>query len=417
MIKFFGKFTSFFVISILLVFTVRRLLFAFTILFLGERKKDEKILGNQDFFQEVIILIPCRDEAEMIPGLCRSLIEIDYPVEKYRVVLIDDGSTDGTGDLMKEYAEERPGWYVLSLPGNTGKASALNNALARFPFGEIIFVLDADHRPRPDILKKVIRYFDDPEVAGVSGYTKVSNPTASPSAYYSTVESSINQLVTMRAKDRLGLAPALLGSNCGYRRTILEQCSGYREGAFSEDSDLTVAFYNAGYKVRFAEDVISFQQVPQSIRGYLKQHIRWGRGLNDVARVHSREIIRNPRLPLPLRLELLIFASGYLDRLALAAAGLLTGLAQIRRDLFTFPYQVIIIALLTPLAQIIALFAKEKVARTMWVRLPVVPLFFLLDIYAAARSLLDTFFNPSRVWTKTERVIPPQHEDDLRLYR
>jgi 1,2-diacylglycerol 3-beta-glucosyltransferase len=318
---------------------------------------------------------------------------------------------------MQVQAKDRPGWYVLSLPWNTGKASALNIALAQFPFGEIVYVFDSDHRPNPETLKRAVRYFDDPMVAGVSGYTKVSNPTASPSAYYSTVESSVNQLVTMRAKDRLGLAPALLGSNCGYRRKMLVQCGGFRKGAFSEDSDLTVAFYNAGYKVRFAEDAISYQQVPQSVTGYLKQHIRWGRGLNDVARVHSLEIIRNKRLALPLRLELLFFTSGYLDRLALAGAGLLTVLSRIRRDLFDFPVQVILFALLTPLVQIITLFFKEKMQITMWVRLPLVPLFFLLDIYATARSLLDPLFNPSRVWTKTERVILPQHEDDRRLYR
>jgi cellulose synthase/poly-beta-1,6-N-acetylglucosamine synthase-like glycosyltransferase len=177
-----------------------------------------------------------------------------------------------------------------------------------------------------------------------------------------------------------------------------------------------MSFYHHGYQVRFAEDAISYQQVPQSLRGYLKQHIRWGRGLNEVARVHGFEIIRNPKLKLPLRIELLIYSSGYLDRLALAGAGLLTALSIVRKDLINFPHQVFVFALLTPLAQIIALFLKEKMSRSMWVRLPLILPFFLLDIYAATRSMLDSLFNPSRVWTKTERVILPTHEDDRRLY-
>ena len=402
------------VITVLLIFNLRRLIFTFTILSSRTDNK-EKYPVVQEYLPEVLILIPCRDEVEMIPDLCRTLIQVDYPREKYQVVLIDDGSTDGTGESMQELASQRPGWNVLSLPRNTGKSSALNAALAQFPFGEIIYIFDADHRPDSEVIQRAVRYFEDPKVAGVSGFTKVSNPIASPSAYYSTVESYINQLVTMRAKDRLGLAPALLGSNCGYRRNILIECGGFRKDAFSEDSDLTVAFYNAGYIVRFAEDAVSYQQVPQSIRGYLKQHIRWGRGLNDVAKVHSLDLLRNQKLSLPLRFELLLFTSGYLDRLALTGAGMLAGLSLARRNLFYFPYQIVIFALLTPFAQIIALFSIERMHWNMWARLPLVPLFFLLDIYAAARSMLDTLFNPSRVWTKTERVKVQRHEVDRRL--
>jgi biofilm PGA synthesis N-glycosyltransferase PgaC len=241
-------------------------------------------------------------------------------------------------------------------------------------------------------------------VAGISGFTKVTNPTASPRAYYATVESYINQLVTMRAKDRLGLAPALLGSNCAYRRDPLTACGAFRRDAFSEDSDLTVTFHNLGYRTRFAEDVISTQQVPQSARGYLRQHVRWGRGLNDVARIHSLEILRNPRLPAPLRIELLLFMAGYLDRIALAGAGFLALISSVRRNFSPFPRRMILFALLTPFAQILALFAKERFSRAMWVRLPLVPIFFALDILAAVRSVMDTLFNRSRAWTKTERI-------------
>ena len=100
----------------------------------------------------------------------------------------------------------------------------------------------------------------------------------------------------MRAKDRLELAPALLGSNCAYRRQPLMACGGFRDGALSEDSDLTVTFYREGYRVRFMEDAVSYQQVPQSLDGYIKQHIRWGRGLNDVARVHSFGSLPRPSI-------------------------------------------------------------------------------------------------------------------------
>jgi cellulose synthase/poly-beta-1,6-N-acetylglucosamine synthase-like glycosyltransferase len=390
------------VIAILLIFNIRRVIFTITILFASNKNK--KISAVQDNLPEVLVLIPCRNEVEMIPDLCRAISRLDYPGEKYQVVLIDDGSTDSTGELMRQQAQARPGWHVLTLSRNIGKANALNIALAQFPVGEIIYIFDADHRPDADVIKSAVRYFEDASVAAVTGFTKVLNPIASPIAYYATVESYANQLITIRAKDRLSLAPALLGANCGYRRQTLIECGGFRKGAFSEDSDLTVAFHKAGYRIRFAEDAVSYQQVPQSIQGYFKQHIRWGRGMNDVAKVHGLDILRSQKLAVPLRFELLVFTAGYLDRMALAGAAALTVLAAVGQERFRFSPKIILFALLTPLAQIIALFIKERVQGAMWVRLPFMPILFILDIFTVARAMIDTLFNRPRLWTKTERV-------------
>ena len=390
------------IVAILLVFNIRRLLFLLAMLPGNGRGKRSSLLRHT-YLPEVLILVPCRDEATVISALCQSLSQLDYPSEKLQVVLIDDGSVDGTGQVMEQQAASRTGWHVLKFAGNLGKAHSLNTALARFSFGEIIYIFDADHRPKADVLRRAARYFYAPRVAAVTGFTKTLNPVASPSAFYSTVESYVNQLVTMRAKDRLGLAPALLGSNCAYRREPLLACGGFRDGALSEDSDLTVTFYKAGYRVRFMEDAISYQQVPQSLDGYLKQHIRWGRGLNDVARVHSLDILRDRTLHGALRLELLLFTAGYLDRLALISAVLLVGLSYLLGSVLTPLLLIILFSLAMPLVQIIALFLKERMNAAMWIRLPLIPVFFAIDIFAALRAMLDTLLNQPRLWTKTER--------------
>jgi cellulose synthase/poly-beta-1,6-N-acetylglucosamine synthase-like glycosyltransferase len=340
----------------------------------------------------------------MIPGLCRALSQLDYPRESLQVVLIDDASVDRTGRVMEKQAAERHGWHVLQFSSNVGKARALNIALARVPFGEIIYIFDADHRPVPQALRRGVQYFFAPRVAAVTGFTRVINPLASPSSFYSTVESYTNQLVTMRAKDRLGLAPALLGSNCAYRRELLNNSGGFRNGAFSEDSDLTVTFYRKGYRIRFAQDAVSTQQVPQSLDGYLKQHIRWGRGLNDVAKVHAWKVLTDRRLSLPLRVELLLFTAGYLDRLALLSALLLIVFSYLSGGALVLPLLgVILFSLAIPLVQIVALFLKEQMDVAMWIRLPLIPIFFAIDIFAAIRSMLETLLNQPRSWFKTQR--------------
>src|SRR5581483_6540927 len=267
----------------------------------------------------------------------------------------------------------------------------------------IVYVIDADHRPQPNTLLALVRYFNTPNVAGVTGHTIVSNALASPSAYYSAVESAVHQMITMRGKDRLDLAPALLGANCAYRRATLVQYGGCAPGVFLEDSDLTIRLSRAGYHLRFAEDAIAYFQVPETRIGYLNQHARWARGFNDVAIDHARGLIHQSNLRPLLRLELFLFAVGYLDRIALLGAGALTLLSALAPRRFRFPRAILYLSLLTPFAQIIALLLEQRASAAMWLRLPLVPLFFALDVYAAVRAMFDSLLKRKRIWTRTPR--------------
>ena len=230
------------IIAILLVFTIRRIIFTLVILPTVDHSTGSSVSGH-GYQPQVLILVPCRDEAAMIPGLCQALLQLDYPLESLQVVLIDDASVDETGLVIEQQVAEQPGWHVLRFSDNVGKAGALNNALTHFPFGDIIYIFDADHRPDAQALRRGVRYFYAPGVAAVTGFTQVVNPLVSPSVFYSTVESYTNQLVTMRAKDRLGLAPASgpvpivpIGAES------LSASGGFRNGAFSEDFDLNGHF-------------------------------------------------------------------------------------------------------------------------------------------------------------------------------
>lgn len=401
MLRFLFRFLSLPPVLVLTAFTLRRALFTLALFFVP-RRPAPRLPAD---LPTVLVLVACRDEAPLIPGLARALAALDYPAPRLHVILIDDGSHDATRAAMELTVRAHPNWHVLPLDTNHGKARALNAARARFPVGEIIYVFDADHRPAPGALRRAVAYFADPSVAGVSGRTVPSNALATPAAYYSTVESYVHQMLTMRAKDRLALAPALLGSNCGYRRAALDAVGGFQPGALLEDSDLTLRLALAGYRLRFAEDAVAAYEVPETRAGYLKQHARWARGYNDVARAHTPALLRAPLPPL-LRFELLMFVLGYLDRIALLAATALGALSLLSPRRFPFPRRVLCAALVAPFAQIVLLFVEQRVPFAFWVRLPLVPLFFALDIFAAARALLDSLLGRQRVWSHTPRAAP-----------
>ena len=388
----------------------------------------------------VLIVVPCRDEAGTLPGLIDGLARLEYPPARMRVALVDDGSRDETGALIEQAAASRAGWRAIHLDSSRGKAQALNEALARIDFGDVIVVYDADHRPERDSLKRLAAALDDPVVAGASGRTIPLNPLASLPAYYASVESLVHQAITMRAKDRLDLAPALLGSNCAYRRSALVEVGGFRPGALLEDTDLTLAFARLGYRLRFVLDAIARHQIPESVAGYVSQHVRWGRGFNDVTRDHAVRALTDRSLPLRLRVELALFSLGYLDRLALLAAIAMKVMdwtkarpgeppplrydpradprrfasrasgatpAHSRRGQVAggrLPGSVLAISLFMPLAQIAAAFIGERVSRGMWLRFPAIPLLFGLDVLVALRAAMDSVLNRPRVWMKTKRV-------------
>lgn len=395
------------VAAVLLIFSLRRLAFLLA-LWLPRRSPAPAPVE----LPTVLVAAPCRDEAPALPGLIAALEALDYPPEKLAVALIDDGSRDDTRAVMKAHTEGRERWHLVASDVNRGKARALNAALAQVPFGEIVYVFDADHRPRPDCLRRAATAFADRRVAGVSGRTLPANALVSATAYYCAVEGLVHQAVTMRAKDRLGLAPALLGSNCGYRRSALEEVGGFKPDALLEDSDLTLAFYRRGHLVRFVPEAVSVHEVPQTVRDYWRQHVRWATGFADVARDHARGLLSPESrpsnesatsLPLRLRLELFLFSLGYLDRLAWLAAGAMLIADALRPNTFGFPVWVLVIALALPLLQILGALAVERAEAGMLIRLPIVPAFFALDLLVAVAAWRRALTRRARAWPHTRR--------------
>ncbi len=355
----------------------------------------------------VEVLVPCHNEAASLPRLFQALEALDYPRAMLRLTLVDDASTDSSPALAHAWANERSWARVLALAGNVGKAQALNLALASHlhpDFAtEIVVVYDADHLPRPDALRALVAPFAQPAVAGVSGQMHVSNGLNSPAAAYSLIESDVNQFVTMRAKDRLNLAPALLGSNCAYRLEALRSVQGFRGGALLEDSDLTLALAQAGLRTRFAPASVSGHRAPLTIAGYVRQHLRWNRGFHQVSGGRLGPLWRDRRLSLLMKIELTFFAFGYADRLALLA-GLAFALGDgLWPGAFRFPLPVLVIYFALPALEMVAALALAGEPPAAFVRLAVVPFFFVLDIGIAAWSMAQSLLRRPLRWEPTER--------------
>ncbi|HEY0304514.1 MAG TPA: glycosyltransferase [Longimicrobiales bacterium] len=114
----------------------------------------------------VSISLPVYNEVAQIRDVINSLLAIDYPSDRLQIVVVSDCSSDGTDDIVREYANR--GVELLRLPGRSGKTAA-ENAAATILRGEIVVNTDASIRIRPDAVRKLIAQFTDPTVGVASG--------------------------------------------------------------------------------------------------------------------------------------------------------------------------------------------------------------------------------------------------------
>jgi len=111
------------------------------------------------------IIIPVRNGASWIEGKVRSLLASNYPPELIDILIVSDGSTDATNDLVQRYPDSRV--RLLALPSR-GKATAITQGLEH-ALGEILVLTDVRQEFDPDALAKLVACFADPSVGVVTG--------------------------------------------------------------------------------------------------------------------------------------------------------------------------------------------------------------------------------------------------------
>lgn len=126
----------------------------------------------------VSILISAFRETRDLPRKVRSLWQLDYPTDRFEVLVADDGSGDGTGELVEELAAEPAAagrLRLLERTENLGKARQLNR-LAEQARGEILIFTDARQPLEPDAVRNLVKVFADPDVGGASGAVEYRTP-------------------------------------------------------------------------------------------------------------------------------------------------------------------------------------------------------------------------------------------------
>lgn len=216
----------------------------------------------------VSVIVPAYNEAAGIEATLRSLAASTHP--DVEIIVVDDGSTDGTADIAESL--RLPGVSVIRQR-NGGKAAALNTGIA-WSSHELVVMIDGDTVFEPDAIHHLVQPFADPAVGAVSGNTKVGNRRGILGRWQH-LEYVIGFNLDRRMFDVLECMPTVPGAIGAFRRSALTAVGGVSEDTLAEDTDLTMAFCRAGWRVVYEECALAWTEAPESLRQLWRQRYRW----------------------------------------------------------------------------------------------------------------------------------------------
>jgi peptidoglycan-N-acetylglucosamine deacetylase len=286
---------------------------------------------NPAFRPPVSILIPAYNEQEVIVETVEAALACDYPA--LEVIVVDDGSTDRTGELLEAAFGADPRVRILHQP-NRGKSAALTRAL-REARSEILVTIDADTSIDAGALARLVRHFADARIGAVAGNVKVGNRNRWLTRWQA-LEYITSQNLEKRAFDLLNCIPVVPGALSAWRAEAVRAAGGFTADTVAEDTDLTIAIRRNGWRITYDEDAVGWTEAPDTTEALIRQRFRWTFGTLQSLWKH-RGTLGRPRygtlgsvaLPNVFLFQILLpLASPVIDLLFLGSI-FLWGLAQL----------------------------------------------------------------------------------------
>jgi cellulose synthase/poly-beta-1,6-N-acetylglucosamine synthase-like glycosyltransferase len=363
-------------------------------------KHEESLLGELPF---VSIVVPAKNEGRVVGRCLESLVKLDYPRGRFEVVVVEDGSTDDTAEICMEFARAFPGLFrLVQSPFSRGKPSALNFAL-QFVRGEVVAVFDADNVPSSDVLGKAVKYFEG-SVGAVQGKQCCLNRHENMLTQFVSYENELWYGSYLRGKDALGLFVTLTGSCYFVRKEVLVEVGGWKDGALSEDMELAAKLTNRGYKIRYAPDVVSWQENPASVKSLFSQRTRWFRGCMEVAAQYGKLIRKPTWMKLDAEVTLagsFLIASGLIGYF-LALVSYFVPLCLDSFLISAISSCVVTGMLVVVGVGLVCISKPRRVRSLLW--LPFIYLYWLLQTFIAAYALFQIAFRVPKRWVRTAKT-------------
>ena len=248
--------------------------------------KEKKLVDQQTFeFPTCTILIPAHNEEKVIGQTIEAMLNLKYPTDRLKIMVINDGSKDSTKEIIEHYASQDSRVVLFDVPkgqGGKGKSRALNLGVKQVK-SDIIAIYDADNTPDPMAIHYLVaQLISSKELGCVIGKFRTVNKNKNLLTSFINIETLSFQSMLQAGRWQMHKIATLPGTNFVMWRWLIEDLGGWDEEALTEDSELSIRIYELGYKIKFIPYAITYEQEPETWKVWMKQRVRWVRGNNYV---------------------------------------------------------------------------------------------------------------------------------------
>ena len=294
----------------------------------------DKLPFSRHYLPRVAFHYACFNEPpEIVFDALSRLKEIDYPKDRYVVMVCDDSTDESLRAPVERFCRENGFTYIHRTDRRGFKAGALNHALTLTPQDvEIISVIDADYHVEPEYLRETVGYFIDPKLGFLQtpqDYRNVHQSFLTRQYYcadgffYRAIMPSRNEANAISFCGTMGMV----------RREALEAVGAWAEDHVTEDMELSVRLLNGGWRSLYVPKTFGKGLIPPTYDAYKKQHHRWAFGGGKVLRAHWRKFLGKSGMTGRQRFDFFVSCLQWFDgvyTVVIAAAVAAIALGEIR---------------------------------------------------------------------------------------
>ncbi|MGL4910928.1 MAG: glycosyltransferase family 2 protein, partial [Romboutsia sp.] len=248
-------------------------------------KKLEKYYKDHDPEAKFLVLVAAHNEEDVIGSTLDNLKKIDYPEHLYDLYVVNDNSSDRTGEICDECNVKHIDTIEKKhKKEGVGKSAGLQYALRELGFDKLkknydmLLVLDADNHVDSNILKEVnSQWIDEGKPEAIQTYLDSKNAESTIATGYATAYNITNRFFQL-SKKRLGLNNAIGGTGFAVRMDWLINTGGFSYKSLVEDLEMSIEIFKSGGRVSWNHFTRIYDEKPDTLKVSIKQRIRWCQG-------------------------------------------------------------------------------------------------------------------------------------------
>ncbi len=240
---------------------------------------------------EVSIIIPTHNRANQLERCLRSLLALEYPASRLEVIVVDDGSTDGTGTLLQQlapvFSDRGSRLRVVHHTERLGVATSRNSG-AELAQSELLAYIDSDCVASPCWLAELVPAFQDAAIGAVGGMIRAYE-RKSMLGRYEDVRSSLFMGARPQQVQPEGPIPYLSTANLLVRRELWKQIGGFGRLTFGEDVDFCRRLLASGSRILYLPLGTVYHDYRTSMKAFLQIHSAYASSEATLLRRHPDE--------------------------------------------------------------------------------------------------------------------------------